>query len=299
MTPRNMYVIDNEIHLLGRGYCEPLSCLHYYVLSLDGEVLRTSRYPEISPALYSTLIDSTIYIGGRFIEGDTIEKRDGYRVFELNLKGDLINTIEYSQNNLENPPGYAIESYIPIGAIANYDENSTAEDYRTIVRYDSEANELFRWEPPELTNELNLFIPLLVTSDDDYITHITNESNSIGDDDLICITNQGELNWRKRLRFSFVDVGSLALFEMSDGNFLSAGLSEHATFRAAHISKYNIETGDVIWDRVVLDWEDETRPTARTTFFCVEELDDGSIIASQAVADWSSMLQGSQIISHI
>ena len=340
-SARNLYVVDDELHILGRGDCDSGSCLHYYVLDLDGAVIRKQRYPDIWPTLFSFKRDSSIYMGG-FLASDTLD--DGYRVIEVDLDGNLLGTAKFDQYALTDAPGYDIDSYFPRGAIANddkivvygdtretdaindnfrrgllmyynrdlsfdtlvfinprlrdtemwqaeldsednfvflfdYDENSTAEDYRTIIRYDSEANELFRWEPPELYWETQLFIPLLITKNDNYLTLLSNNPDFNTTEDLISINQSGHINWRQQLDFSSVRVGPLALNEGRDGNILLAGLSSHQTFRGAHISKYNFKTGELIWDRAILDWEDETRPTARTTFFCIEELDDGTIIA--------------------
>ncbi len=339
-SARNLYVVNDELHILGRGDCDTGSCLHYYVLDLDGAVIRTQRYPDIWPTLFSFRRDSSIYMGG-FLVNDTLD--DGYRVMEVDLDGNLLGTAKFDQYALSDAPGYDIDSYFPRGALANdekivvygdtreadaindnfrrgllmyynrdlsfdtlvfinprlrdtemwraeldsednfvflfdYDENSTDEDYRTIVRYDNEANELFRWEPPILYSESNLFIPLLVTEDDNYLTHISTDDFGRSED-LIYITEEGEEIWRKQVDFHRVQHGIGALSQMHDGNILMAGLSSHPTFRGSQISKFDIETGDIIWDRAILDWEDEIFGNAFSTFFCVEELDDGSIIA--------------------
>lgn len=43
-TPRDMFVIGDEIHILGIGDCDRTKCLHYYVFDYSGEIIRTKIY---------------------------------------------------------------------------------------------------------------------------------------------------------------------------------------------------------------------------------------------------------------
>ena len=117
-TARNMFVVDDVVYILGSGGCDEGPCLHLYKLTVDGEVLMTRRYPEIAPATRCWLRDSSIYVTG-LQRLDSLEVRDGYRLYDLDLDGNIRSTVKYNQENLSMPPGYPIEAYWPRGTIAN------------------------------------------------------------------------------------------------------------------------------------------------------------------------------------
>ena len=94
--------------------------------------------------------------------------------------------------------------------------------------------------------ENQLFIPLLVTREDKFLTHISNDSTINKDLDLIFVEESGEQIWRREVDFASVSPGIGALSETVDGQILMAGLSDHPYFRGAHISKYDSSTGDLI-----------------------------------------------------
>lgn len=120
-TPRDMFVIDDEVHILGIGDCESSKCLHYYVLNFDGEVIRTKRFPNIYPGLYSAQQDSSIYVSGYDIGSDTVYY-ERYSLFKLDLNGQLIDRTAYDQYANDNQSDYDIDIYIPRGVLVNEDK---------------------------------------------------------------------------------------------------------------------------------------------------------------------------------
>ena len=133
-TARNMEVIGNEVFIFGVAVagCEEGFCFHFYKLDLDGDTIMVRRYPEIAAALRCDLRDSSIYVAGR-LRQDTLESNDfGYRLFELDLDGKLIGTARYGLEDIPDPPGYTLESYLPIGAIANDDKIVVYGDTREL-----------------------------------------------------------------------------------------------------------------------------------------------------------------------
>ncbi len=131
-TARNMFVIDELVYIIGSGGCDAGPCLHYYVLNVDGEVLMTKRYPDIAPTTRCWLRDSSIYVAGRQ-RLDTLESRDGYRLYKLGLDGVVQATSKYDLNDLADPPDYPILKYYPRGTIAN--------DEKIVVYGDTSEND--------------------------------------------------------------------------------------------------------------------------------------------------------------
>ena len=139
-SARNMEVIGNEIFIFGVAGCEEGFCFHFYKLDLDGDTIMVRRYPEIAAALRCDLRDSSIYVAGR-LRQDTLESNDfGYRLFELDLDGKLIGTARYGLEDIPDPPGYTLESYLPIGAIANDDKIVVYGDTREL---DANGDDIF------------------------------------------------------------------------------------------------------------------------------------------------------------
>lgn len=342
-SARNMFIEDDVVFILGSGGCDEGSCLHFYKLNIDGDVLLTNRYPSIVPATRCWLRDSSIYVAGRQ-RIDSLESRaDGYRLFELSLDGEIKNTAIFNQNSLYSPPGYPILSYWPRGTIANdskivvygdtseddgindryrrgllmyynkdlsfdtlvfinpkyrhmemwnadlnqdehfnflFDYNEWIQeeeiDYRTIIRYDNFAEQLWRWDPPELYTDTELFITFDILSSGKIAIEL--ENNKIYDsNDLLLLDNSGQTQWRTHQKFATVDIGILDITETSDNNLLLAGFSD-SPHQGSHIRKVNSSTGEDMWDRAFRDFDDEATGNAVTGFFNVHELPDRTIL---------------------
>jgi len=343
----NMEIVGDEVYIFGPGSCDEGLCFHLYKLNINGDTLWTKRYPNISPSIYGTVNDSILYTSGRF-RTDSLEAKDGFRLFSFDLEGNLLESVKHNLSNLRNPPNYPIYSYIPIGVIANdekvvvygdtkendnegnsirrglvmylnndlsfdtltiiepeYDhiemwnadldneqnfiflfdynvwQNNEEVDYRTFIKYDNFAKEVFRWNPPELYNDNLLLISFLVLRNNDIIIEFENESNNPNrSNDLIYVQENGEIKWRRKVDFAGIDKGIIDLVETFTGDILACGSTGFQEFSGSLIIKLHRQTGEVIWEKTYLDWNDEIFDNTSSSLWNIVELSDGSILAS-------------------
>ena len=120
-TARNMFVVGDTVYILGTGDCDKGRCLHFYKMTIDGEVFLKKRYPDIVPSSRIWHRDSTFLIGGAPIV-DSMELRDGFSLFELDKFGNVLNASTYNDINLGSPEGYEVVFYWQRGVIANDDK---------------------------------------------------------------------------------------------------------------------------------------------------------------------------------
>ncbi len=359
----SMHSLNDEEHIiLGNGGCEnnTRSCLHYYRVNTNGELLNSIQYPDIFGRVLRTSVDSaSLYLSG--FELDSMAEGVGTRLYKLSYDGIVEESLEYNIPDLlgdsiamtQNP----IDTYIPFGTVLYndkiivygdtrevdmdtgdairrglmvwfnkvdlsydtmvfiqplhdrielwdaevgpdgmlnvlFDYNQIVSNdivhYRSFVKYDGQANEVYRWENPPILHDPNFkYISFVVLEDNSIVTYIYNEDHF--SQDIIRVSADGNIIWRNRLdpQYEYDQRGILNLFNSDDDNIIGVGdySSLVDLILSGFIFKVDMDTGNIIWERSYTD-----RPVGPPSQFELSR--NGNLFSISQLSDRSLFLSG-------
>jgi len=115
--PWDMEIRNDTVFIWGRGTCNDASCLHYYQLNREGEILLQRSYPEIYPLRRVDMQDSYFFLPIRLLD-EGITSFQSFRLGKFDIKtGDLIQSEKYDLNDFENSPEFEADIYYSYGCV--------------------------------------------------------------------------------------------------------------------------------------------------------------------------------------
>ena len=274
---------------------EVLQSASYDITELSSDIMSLPQYPIDAYDPYGTVIyDDKVIVYGQTYEYDAVTETQTIRGLmiwynKIDLSYDTMVFLQPLHDRIEiwdadiGPDGL-------LTFLFDYNEQNSPKDkhYRSFIKYDKNAEEIFRWiNPPILKIFSNIHIPFLILDDNSIVTYINSEEHN--SDDIIRVDAMGNILWRNRLntRNGYDDKSTGSFIKSNDGNIIGVGIYSNLRelLLSGFIYKIDVDTGEIMWERSYAD-------RRVTPFYNTDFSQNGDLLTISELSDNSLMLAG-------
>ncbi len=120
---RDIHILSDGYLVTGTGNNGEDNYTYIMKCNLNGSKLWVKEYTEfIGNTMRTTIEDSILFMPGELVLDDGTLEDNGYRIFQFNLEGELLDTRKYDLGSLTNPPIDSVAFYAPFGNIVYGDK---------------------------------------------------------------------------------------------------------------------------------------------------------------------------------
>ena len=273
---------------------EVLQSAKYDITELAGDTPTVPQYPIYAYVPYGTVIyGDKVIVYGQTREYDAVSEIETVRGLmmwfdKIDLSYDTMVFLQPTYDRIEIWDA-EVGSDGMLNFLFDYNVQASPWDvhYRSFVKYNAQANQVYRWiNPPVLTDQNYFHISFVILPDNSILTYTFNENHI--SQDMMRVSATGEIIWRNRLdpRYEYDQRGILNLISSDDGNIIGVGGYSNLPelLLSGFIFKIDVDTGEVMWERAYADRT--TSPYYRTDFsqngtlFNISQLSDNSLFLS-------------------